>query len=189
MAKAISAALGPSLPYLGSLDTYAPLKSARGSRCFRPGTYRYRYHNIRNILYKLVLFFIWNLAHPACVSIDSPRRICSAAGPDINMLQLQNDDPTRPAVVAVHVSCWPRWGTCIFEPAMTSGTTSDLSMDLSWHIWNHDTKQLCVLQSCSALVHTAVHVDTAVSSLSRMSRTQVYIPGGRYPCVHKCTYL
>ena len=42
---------------LGSLDTCAPPESASGSRFCRPGTRWYRYHNIRNIVYKLVLNF------------------------------------------------------------------------------------------------------------------------------------
>jgi hypothetical protein len=45
------------LPCLGSLDTCAPLDSATTIVSCRPGTCRFWYHNIKNILYKLVLNF------------------------------------------------------------------------------------------------------------------------------------
>ena len=72
-AKAISAALASIFGILGSLDTCAPPESASDSRFCRPGTCRYRYHNIKNILYKLVLIFYLKFSPSSVNLVDSPR--------------------------------------------------------------------------------------------------------------------
>jgi hypothetical protein len=56
-ARAISAALGSIFAISELLRHMCPLESATNIVSRWPGTYRYWYHNIRNILYKLVLNF------------------------------------------------------------------------------------------------------------------------------------
>ena len=82
---------GPSLPCLSSLEHMCPLESAGGSRYFRPGTCRYRYHNIRNILYTLVLNFYLKFSSsksPFCSGLAHPANHAVWHGPGPRLSEL-----------------------------------------------------------------------------------------------------
>ena len=90
-AKPILAALGSIFAMSELLRHMCPLESAGGSRYFRPGTCRYRYHNIRNILYKLVLNFYLKFSSPKspfCSGLAHPANHAVWNGPGPRLSEL-----------------------------------------------------------------------------------------------------
>ena len=79
------------MPCLGSLEHMCPLESAGGSRYFRPGTCRYRYYNIRNIHYKLVINFYLKFSSsksPFCSRLAHPANHAVWHGPGPRLSEL-----------------------------------------------------------------------------------------------------